>query len=79
MAVALLVPGMLPGRVLRRPRDDATRHLNGEAVKPHPEKPRRGAFQPSIFAISHSFDGREALIDNGELSSFTDLLSALDQ
>ena len=57
------------------PGDDATRHLDGEVVKPRLEKPRRGAFQPPIFAPSHSFDERDALVDNGELSSFTDLLS----
>jgi hypothetical protein len=52
-----------------------TRRLDREVVKPRPEKPRRGALQPSIFATSHSFDERDALIDNGELPSFTDLLS----
>jgi hypothetical protein len=53
-------------KVRNHPRDDATRRLDGEVVKPRPENPRCGAFQPSIF---------DALVDNGELPSLTNLLS----
>jgi hypothetical protein len=42
----------------------ATRRLDGEVVKLLLEKPRRGAFYPSIFATSHSFDERDTSIDN---------------
>jgi hypothetical protein len=45
------------------PRNDATRHLDGEVVKPRPEKPRRAAFQPSIFATNHTnIDGTRWLL-----------------
>ena len=52
-----------------------TRRLDGEVVKLCSEKPRCRTFQPSTFATSHSFDERDVLIDNGELQSFTELLS----